>query len=242
MIAVRQMHLRPRPRGLDLPSRCGARLMPARLRNKPVLNAPPRTRLELMRSLLRTPHGSCRVPKSRPSGLVVELGGPVIFRHRARFESLAATARKSDTGRRTAPRRTAASPAASSVTGKLSALLANAARMRAHMHTYSVRSVLSLCCRARLLSRTTRPTYESLGRADLMLDQMWCTSRPVVFHSKEMTVVVLTVASKTLHGCGVERPSLLASCEVLRGTRIRTPGYSCARTASVQVLGGAKFS
>ena len=47
MIAVRQMHLRPRPRGLDLPSRCGARLMPARLRNKPVLNAPPRTGTEL---------------------------------------------------------------------------------------------------------------------------------------------------------------------------------------------------
>jgi len=241
MIAVRQMHLRPRPRGLDLPSRCGARLMPARLRNKPVLNAPPRTRLELMRSLQRTPRGSCRVPKSRPSGLVVELGGPVIFRHRARFESLAATAKKLDTGRRTAPRRTAASSAASPVTSRPIALLANAARMQTHVHG-RLQRVHSLRCRVRLLSRTTRPTYESLGRADLMLDQMWCTSRPVVFHSKEMMVVVLTVASKTLHGCGVERPSLLASCEVLRGTRIRTPGYSCARTASVQVLGGAKFS
>ena len=150
MIAARQMPLRPRPRGLDLPSRCGARLMPARLRNKPVLNAPPRARLELMRGLQRTPRGSCRVPKSKPSGLVVELGGPVIFRHRARFESLAATARKSDTGRRTAPRRTAASPAASPVTSRPIALLANAARMQTHVHG-RLQRVHSLRRRARLL-------------------------------------------------------------------------------------------
>ena len=165
----------------------------------------------------------------------------MIFPPRARPVCFAGTARAKGTSRRTAPARTAASSAASPVTSRPIALLANAARMQTHVHG-RLQRVHSLRCRVRLLSRTTRPTYESLGRADLMLDQMWCTSRPVVFHSKEMTVVVLTVASKTLHGCGVERPSLLASCAVLRGTRIHTPGYSCARTASVQVLGGAKFS
>ena len=47
MIAVRQIILRPRPRGLDLLSRCWVCLMQARLRNKSVLNAPPRTGAEL---------------------------------------------------------------------------------------------------------------------------------------------------------------------------------------------------
>ena len=47
LVAAMQIILRPRPRGLDLLSRCGACLMQARLKNKSVLNAPPRTGAEL---------------------------------------------------------------------------------------------------------------------------------------------------------------------------------------------------
>ena len=198
MVAAMQIILRPRPRGLDLLSRCGACLMQARLKNKSVLNAPPRTGAELrgrgsLWQTLRCHWCSMKMVWSDIAGLVAEPVTPVIFPPRARPECFAGTARAKGTSRRTAPARTAASPAASPVTSRPIALLANAARMQTHVHG-RLQRVHSLRRRARLLWSTTWPICLDLDREDLQAAQVLCTGRPGDFRSSAMTAAARTAA------------------------------------------------